>query len=258
MDGGGGPLRRLSNGCAVGTFAGSARHLGIGRASVFRNLRHEMLPERERRADAGHSLLDPWQDAVLGHWTSGRRDGRGLFRTLRQQGYRGSYATLSRYLHRLRRAHGGAPERERPWQSPPVLAAAPRRVLTPRTATWLVLRRVEKRSQKDQAVLAGLRRQSPDLEEAVGLAEAFTALVRDRAPDRLDPWLKRAADSAVQQLQRFAKRLSADYDAVRAALTLAWSNGPVEGQINRLKTLKRQMYGRANLNLLERRLLLAA
>ena len=236
-----------------------SRALGISRASVFRNLRHEAFPECERRADAGRSLLDPWQDAVLGHWNSGRRDGRGLFRELRQQGYRGSYATLSRYLHRLRRAQGGVPERERrPWQSPPVLAAAPRRVLTPRTATWLVLRRAEKRSEEDQAVLACMRQQSPDLDAVVGLAEAFTALVRDRAPDRLDPWLKRAADGAVQQLQRFAKRLSADYDAVRAALMLDWSNGPVEGQINRLKTLKRQMYGRANLDLLERRFLLAA
>jgi len=235
-----------------------SRHLGISRASVFRNLHHEAFPERERRADAGRSLLDPWQDAVLGHWNSGRRDGRGLFRTLQQQGYRGSYATLSRYLYRLRRAQGGVSERERPWQSPPVLAAAPRQALTPRTATWLVLRRAEKRSKEDQALLADLRRQTPDLEEAVGLAEAFTALVRDRASDRLDPWLKRAADGAVQPLQRFAKRLSADYDAVRAALTLAWSNGPVEGQINRLKSLKRQMYGRANLDLLERRFLLAA
>ncbi len=111
---------------------------------------------------------------------------------------------------------------------------------------------------EDRALLADLRRRTPDMEEAVGLAEEFTALVRDHAPDRLDPWLKRAADGAVQQLRRFAKRLLADYDAVRAALTLAWSNGPVEGQINRLKTVKRQMYGRANLDLLERRFLLAA
>ncbi len=167
-----------------------ARHLGISRASVFRDLRHEAFPERERRADAGRSLLDPWQDAVLGHWNSGRRDGRGLFRELRQQGYRGSYATLSRYLHRLRRAQGGVPERERPWQSPPMLTAAPRRVLTPRTATWLVLRRADKRSEEDQALLACMRAQAPDLDTAVGLAEAFTSLVRDRAPDRLDPWLK--------------------------------------------------------------------
>ena len=228
-----------------------AHHLGMRRASVFRNPRHKMFPERERRADAGRSLLDPWQDAVLGHWNSSRRDGRGLFRLLRQQGYRGSYATLSRYLHRLRRAQGGVSERERPWQSPPVLAAVPRRILTPRAATWLVLRRAEKQSVEDQALLACMRQQSPDLEEAVGLAEAFTALVRDRAPDRLDPWLKRAADGAVQQLQRFAKRLSADYGAVRAALTLAWSNGSAEGQINRLKSLKRQMYGRAGFDLLE-------
>ena len=58
-------------------------------------------------------------------------------------------------------------------------------------------------------------------------------------------------------LQRFAKRLSSDCDAVRAAVTLAWSTGQVEGQISRLKTIKRQMYGRANLDLLERRFLLA-
>ncbi len=186
-----------------------ARHLAIGRASVFRTLRHEMFPKRGRRADAGRSLLDPWRDAVLGHWNSGRRDGRGLFRLLRQQGYRGSYATLSRYLHRLR----GAPERARSSQSPPVLAAAPRRTLTPRTATWLVLRRVDERSTEDQALLANLCRQAPALEEVIGLADAFTALVRARAPDRLDPWLKRAADDTVQQMQRFAKRLSADYDA---------------------------------------------
>ncbi len=121
-----------------------------------------------------------------------------------------------------------------------------------------MLRRAEKRSKEDQVLLACIRRQTPGLDAAVGLAEAFTALVRDRAPNRLNPWLKRAADGAVQQLQRFTKRLSADYDAVRAALTLAWSNGSVEGQIKRLKSLKRQMYGRANLNLLERRFLLAA
>ena len=234
-----------------------ARHLGISRASVFRALHHEVFPERGRRSDAGHSLLDPWQDAVLAHWNSGRRDGRGLFRQLRQQGYRGSYATLSRYLHRLRTAPDGAPSRGRPWQPVPVLAATPRQVLTPRTATWLVLRRAEKRSKDDQALLARMR-QIPELEAAIDLAETFAALVRDRAPDRLDPWLKRAAASTVQQLRRFAKRLSADYDAVRAALTLTWSNGPVEGQISRLKSLKRQMYGRANLDLLERRFLLAA
>jgi len=131
-------------------------------------------------------------------------------------------------------------------------------VLTSRTAAWLVLRRTEKRSADDRALLADLRQHAPELNEAVALAEEFTGLIRDHAPDRLDPWLKRARDSTIRQLQSFAKRLGDDYAAVRAAVMLAWSNGQTEGQVNRLKTIKRQMYGRANLDLLGRRFLLAA
>ena len=82
--------------------------------------------------------------------------------------------------------------------------------------------------------------------------------MRGREPERLDLWLQRAQDTTVPALRRFAKRLLSDYGAVRAAVTLAWSNGQVEGQINRLKTLKRKMYGRASFDLLERRFLLAA
>ena len=181
-----------------------------------------------------------------------------MFRTLQQDGYRGSYPTLARYLQRLRAAQGIVLVRKPAKRPRPVLVAAPRRVLTSRTAAWLVLRRVEKRSPDDQALLADLRRHAPELDEAIALGEAFTGLIRDRAPDRLDPWLRQARDSTVRQLRSFAKGLQGDYAAVRAAAALAWSNGPVEGQINRLKTLKRQMYGRANLDLLERRFLLAA
>ncbi len=139
-----------------------------------------------------------------------------------------------------------------------MLVAASRRVLTLRTTAWLVLRRADKRSADDRALLAELRQHAPELDEAVALAEEFTGLIRDRAPDRLDPWLRQARDSTVWQLQNFAKGLQDDYAAVQAAVALTWSNGQTEGQINRLKTLKRQMYGQANLDLLERRFLLAA
>ncbi len=107
-------------------------------------------------------------------------------------------------------------------------------------------------------MLADLRQHAPELNEAIALAEEFTGLIRDHAPDRLDPWLRRARDSTVRQLQSFAKLLTDDYAAVRAGVALAWSNGPTEGQVNRLQTLKRQMYGRANLDLLSQRFLLAA
>ncbi len=204
--GAGDPLRRLSTGCAVGTFAGSARHLGISRSTVFRHLRSEAFPERKSRRDAGHSLLDPWQHVVFEHWNNGHRHGRRMFRTLQKDGYRGSYPTLARYLQRLRAAQGTVAARKPAKLSRPVLVAAPRQTLTPRTAAWLVLRRAEKRSADDQVLLADLRRYIPELDEAVALAEEFTGLIRDHAPDRLDPWLRRARDSTVRQLRSFAKR----------------------------------------------------
>ena len=84
----------------------------------------------------------------------------------------------------------------------------------------------------------------------MGLAQDFAQLVRNRQPDQLEPWLARAASSVSEAFQRFAKRLREDDDSVKAGVTLPWSNGPVEGHINRLKMLKRQMFGRAKLDLL--------
>ncbi len=162
------------------------------------------------------------------------------------------------YLRRLRAVDTVVAASGLPASARPTLDAAPRQVLTPRTAAWTVLRRVEKRSMESQALLAGVRGRSPVLNEAVELAETFIALVRGREAAQLDTWLQKAEHSAVPPLQRFAKRLRPDHEAVQAALSLDWSNGQTEGQINRLKTIKRQMYGRAGLDLLERRFLLAA
>ena len=182
-----------------------------------------------------------------------------MLRELRGMGFSGNYATVLRYLNRLRAAQEGAAPPRRPRARPgPPLVAAPKRVLTPRTAAWAVLRRPERRSAEDRALLAALRGRSPGLDTAVALAEGFAALVRGRRPELLDPWLKAAQDGPVAGLRRFAKRLLADEGAVRAPVTLGWSNGQTEGQINRLKMLKRQMFGRAGLDLIERRFLLAA
>ena len=82
--------------------------------------------------------------------------------------------------------------------------------------------------------------------------------MRGREAAQRDAWLRKAGRSAVPPLQCFAKCLRADYEAVHATLSLDWSNGQTEGQINRLKTIRRQMYGRAGLDLLGRRFLLAA
>ena len=114
------------------------------------------------------------------------------------------------------------------------------------------------RTKADTQLLAHLEVQDHDLAEAIGLAQDFGAILRQRQANRFDDWLARAMASGVAALRRFATGLQADYEAVKAGLRLPWSNGPVEGHINRLKMLKRSMFGRAKLDLLSRRFLLSA
>jgi transposase len=81
-------------------------------------------------------------------------------------------------------------------------------------------------------------------------------MIHERQPEELDEWLRDAETCSLAAIRHFAIRLRQDYPAVRASLSFEWSNGQVEGQVNRLKTIKRQMYGRANFDLLRLRVLL--
>jgi transposase len=150
-----------------------------------------------------------------------------------------------------------------PWQrrrAPPLPAVVEgsRRPRTPRRATWLVLRPSARSTAQHRYQLAQLTRQAPELPEAVALAQDVASLVRPRQPAQLEPWLARAATCSLPPFRRFARGLRADYAAVQAAVALPWSQGSIEGHINRLKLLKRQMFGRAKLDLLARRFLLTA
>jgi transposase len=233
-----------------------AAHLGIGKSTVFRYLRTTTLPERQRRSDRGHSILNPYKSYLLERWNAGCRDALRLFRELQHHGYAGSYATVARYAQRMRQAQGQAPRQRPPRQPLPVVAEPRQALLTARQAAWLALRRPEQHEEAEAQQLAQLRAQHPAIAEAIALTQDFAQLVRQRQPTQLDPWLARAASSTLGAFQRFAKGLRDDYDAVKAGVTLPWSSGPVEGQITRLKMLKRQMFGRASLALLERRFVL--
>ena len=107
-------------------------------------------------------------------------------------------------------------------------------------------------------MLGHLEHVHPELQEALTLARDYLRLVRERLAEEFDGWLERARTSSVLAFRRFAKSLRRDYEAVKAALTYRWSTGPVEGHINKLKMLKRQMYGRAKLDLLSKRVLCTA
>jgi transposase len=125
--------------------------------------------------------------------------------------------------------------------------------LTPRRAAWLVLRREAQRTEAEAPQLAQLRVPSAEVAAASDLAADLATLVRQRQPMQLDPWLTRATSSTLEALRRFATGLYEDYEAIKAGVTVPWSTSPVEGHINRLKMLKRQMFGRAHLDLLSRR-----
>jgi len=235
-----------------------AQHLGIGRMTVVRSLQAPIFPERKGHTTTGKSVLTPYKERLLKRWNAGCRDVLQLFRDLQRHGYTGSYPTVARYAQRLRQAQGLRPRERRPGQMLPRIVESPHRPLTTRRATRLVLKWPEHRTNADTQLLAHLESQHRDLAGAIELAQDFCAIVRQRQANRFDEWLARAVASGVAPLQRFARGLCADYEAVKAGLRLPWSNGPVEGHINRLKMLKRQMFGRAKLDLLSRRFLRAA
>jgi transposase len=230
-----------------------AQNLGMSLRTVQRDLRSATCAGRRRRSDRGESVLNPSKPYLLERWNAGCSTAMRLFRDLRQRGYAGGYGVVAAYARRLRQAQGLPPGHRRARQPLPAVAEPPCQPLTPRRATWLVLRRERQRTEAEAQQLAQLRAQQAEVAEAVDLAEDFATLVRQRQPAQLDPWLQRATTSTLEALQRFAKGLYEDYEAVRAGVTVPWSTGPVEGHINRLKMLKRQMFGRAHLDLLSRR-----
>ena len=230
-----------------------AQQVGLSLRTVQRDLRTATFAGRRRRSDLGESVLNPYKPYLLERWNAGCYTAMRLFRDLRQRGYAGGYGVVAAYARRLRQAQGLPPGHRRARQPLPVVAEPLGQPLTPRRATWLVLTRAEKRTEVEAQQLTQLHAQDPAVAEAIDLAQDFTQLVRQRQPASLDPWLQRASTSPVEAIQRFATGLYEDYAAVKAGVTLPWSTSPVEGHINRLKMVKRQMFGRAHLDLLSRR-----
>jgi len=226
-----------------------ARDLALSRNTVRRWVRGEQ-PELHR--PRMHSL-DSWRAVLERRWTEGCRNGAQLWRDLRDLGFKGGMRVVTEWTNRQRLTE---PER----QTRPAPASAMQR--SPRPAAYPP-RRVARMLAADLSSLADLDRGyverllllSPALAAARDLAQCFGALVRTHSADALTPWLADAEDG---ELRGFAAGLRQDEQAVRAALALPWSSGQVEGQVTRLKLVKRQGYGRAKLDLLRARLIHAA
>jgi transposase len=111
---------------------------------------------------------------------------------------------------------------------------------------------------KEREMIDHLCRLSPEVKAAQELAISFIAMIRERRAERFDGWIGQVMESHIPELKAFARSLKQDQSAVMAALTYEWNNGRVEGQVNRLKLVKRTMYGRAKPDLLKARMLKTA
>ena len=226
-----------------------ARELSMSRNSVRRHLRHEQFPDRRRARRSGMDAHREWIDARV---AEGRINASELHRELAASGVRLSYAAVRRYLaKRLGRAGKARPRvnAAKPKSAPPP---------SPRQLSFDWIRCPEKRTVGGQGRLDAIRATSPDLRAALDLSDEFTALIRKRSRGTLKEWLLRAEVSPCPEVRSFAEGIRRDESAVNAAITTRWSNGPVEGHVNRLKTIKRQMYGRAGFTLLKARVVNAA
>lgn len=235
-----------------------SQRVGVSSRTVFRFLRHPTFPEHQHRRRFKATLLDPFQTYLSDRFNAGCPNATKLFRELQTQGCMGNYGLVAAYVRRMREALG--------MRSTSRAAAVPVRVakpveqpLPPKRAAWLVLRRDDKRedASADQELLGQIQAQHSALAKAIELSQDFAEVLRQPQPEKLDSWLERAGPSALKALERFAAGLREDYEAVKAGMTLPWSHGPVEGHMNRLKMIKRQRFGRANIDLLRLRVLWA-
>jgi transposase len=190
-------------------------------------------------ATGRHGVLNPHKPYLQARIDEGVTATSLLLQEITARGYRGGERTLRRWLIDARQ------------QKPPAPPPPP----TSRTITGWIMRPAEKLNEDDTAALKQAHSRCLDIAAITELAHGFTYLVRERAGTQLEDWIEHAAASAYPEIRAFANGLRKDFDAVRAGLTLTWSSGAVEGQVNRIKMLKRQMFGRANLDLLRKRIL---
>jgi len=231
-------------------IADIARAVGISRTTVYRYIRLDGPPERKqpRPRRRQHKVLDPYKEHLLRRWEEGCHTATRLWREIRGMGYCSSYANVVRFLTPLRLPVGQRPSihRERGTSDP---------TPTLRQVAMLFLQWPERLSAEQQALIIRLCEADGAISAAHALTCDFALIARVRQGERLDAWIAEAIAADIPDLRRFALGLLADKAAIQAGLTEEWSNGQTEGQINRLKLLKRQMYGRAGFELLRQRFL---
>lgn len=187
---------------------------------------------------ARQSMLDGFLTFLEAQWIGGCHNGAELWRRVKAQGFTGSLRVVTEWTTRRRRAASVSNQQLR-------------KVPAARTIAKLMTAKQGLLTRSETLTVAAIEKNVPALAEARLLVDRFQALIRNKAAVELDPWI---AESKGSLIASFANGIVSDKSAVHAAITLPWSNGQVEAQITKLKLVKRQMYGRAKLDLLQARL----
>jgi transposase len=238
--------------------------LKMSRGTLKRYLSHDTLPEHALR----NATIKPYTSYLEERWQAGVHNATQLFNDIVARGYRGSYLLVSRFIQPWRNALSQSvsanhtppastvtnpPVMETPSALPATLTV--REVCTPRQVAFWVTRDPDKLKPDQKDKLEQLLANVPELLSARALAQDFRQLLMQHQPDQFDGWLARASQSLLTEFQGFAQGLIRDKDAVAAAIATTFSNGQTEGHVNRLKTIKRQMFGRGKLDLLRKRIM---
>ena len=222
-----------------------ARELGISRNTVKKYVHLEECPSYPKVKKKANKL-GPYLDELQKLWEQGVNNGAQLYERVKELGFSGVQRTIERWASRQKK--NGAPKEQNP---------TPEKVIpwSPRRGAWLLTKQESELDSDEQKLLQELIQNDQNAKEAHRLGQEFQEMVRERKVELLEDWFKTVQESGISALQSFMNGLKQDLAAVKAALSLPWSNGQTEGQVNRLKFIKRQMYGRANFDLLRRKVL---
>jgi transposase len=227
---------------------------GLHRDTVRRYLTASSFPEITRPGK--RSRLDPYKGYLQQRWAQGERNVKHLLVELREQGYRQGETIIYDYLRTLRKLPNGMDASV--VHKKIAVRSTAQTALSAQEAAWLFVCNPQKLRISQARRLDHLRVTHEDLGLAYQLAQDFRVMVTKRQVTVLPRWLEEAKASGIKELQSLATGIYRDFDAVRGALATEYSNGQTEGKVNKLKCIKRQMYGRAKFDLLCQRMLLCA
>lgn len=242
-----------------------ASRLRMSRATVRKFAAAAVFPERAQKRRES-SMLDPYVPYLQQRWLDGCTNASQLWREIRERGYPGVRKQVARWVQqqrsepaptgpkKYRHTREAEPQTAEERTSANAAAATAPALAAPRRLVWLLLRSSAEFDAEERATFSRIQ-QHAQVARATELAREFQAMVRQRRPELLDGWLVAGQKSGILELQSFATGLQHEYASIRAALSEPWSTGQVEGQITRVKLLKRQMYGRAKFDLLKQRVL---